>query len=134
MHVRLLLPTLEAVLVAFQRYPHALTQLVDDVETAYGAFGCASPRVSALERSDELGLIRTRVGLVEMLACCLAASDVSSRGSAHHLRGMAEGAAERLETPVPELPADSCARSEAETGPARAEQIGAQHVHVAHAR
>ena len=111
MHVRLLLPTLEAVLVAFQRHPHALTQLVDDdVETAYGVFGCASCLcVSALERSDELGLDRgTRVGLVEMLRVLVSpASDVSSRGSARTISAeWAEGAAERLrETPVPELPA-----------------------------
>ena len=111
MHVRLLLPTLEAVLVAFQRHPHALTQLVDDdVETAYGVFGCASCLcVSALERSDELGLDRgTRVGLVEMLRVLVSpASDASSRGSARTISAeWAEGAAERLrETPVPELPA-----------------------------
>ena len=111
MHVRLLLPTLEAVLVAFQRHPHALTQLVDDdVETAYGVFGCASCLcVSALERSDELGLDRgTRVGLVEMLRVLVSpAHDASSRGSARHISAeWAEGAAERLrETRVPELPA-----------------------------
>ena len=120
MHVRLLLPTLEAVLVAFHRHPHALTQLVeDDVETAYGLFGCASCLcVSALERSDTLGLDRgTRVGLIEMLRVLVSPStDVPSsstqkntavsRRDAAISAEWAEGAAARLrETPVPELPA-----------------------------
>ena len=119
-HVRLLLPTLEAVLVAFHRHPHALTQLVeDDVETAYGLFGCASCLcVSALERSDTLGLDRgTRVGLIEMLRVLVSPStDVPSsstqkntavpRRDATISAEWAEGAAARLrETPVPELPA-----------------------------
>jgi E3 ubiquitin-protein ligase UBR4 len=115
-----LLPTLEAVLVAFHRHPHALTQLVeDDVETAYGLFGCASCLcVSALERSDTLGLDRgTRVGLIEMLRALVSPStDVPSsstqkntavpRRDAAISAEWAEGAAARLrETPVPELPA-----------------------------
>ena len=119
-HVRLLLPTLEAVLVAFHRHPHALTQLVeDDVETAYGLFSCASCLcVSALERSDTLGLDRgTRVGLIEMLRVLVSPStDVPSsstqkntavsRRDAAISAEWAEGAAARLrETPVPELPA-----------------------------
>ena len=115
-----MLPTLEAVLVAFHRHPHALTQLVeDDVETAYGLFGCASCLcVSALERSDTLGLDRgTRVGLIEMLRVLVSPStDVPSsstqkntavpRRDAAISAEWAEGAAARLrETPVPELPA-----------------------------
>ena len=141
MHVGLLLPTLEAVLVAFQRHPHALTQLVDDdVETAYGVFGCASCLcVSALERSDELGLDRgTRVGLVEMLRVLVSpASDVSSRSARTISAEWAEGAARN---DFARRPCRSCqlwiwdARPSAANGPARAEQIGAQHVHAAHAR
>ena len=115
-----MLPTLEAVLVAFHRHPHALTQLVeDDVETAYGLFGCASCLcVSALERSDTLGLDRgTRVGLIEMLRALVSPStDVPSstpqkntavtRRTTVPSAEWAEGAAARLrETPVPELPA-----------------------------
>ena len=123
-----MLPTLEAVLVAFHKHPSALVHLLDDdVETAYAVFGFASNFcISSLERADELDLAPDRrARLLDTLRALITPSGGVDGGARAAADWAARAEAALRDAPRPDLPAPDASvdaqLSPDKPAPARAE-------------
>ena len=117
--VELMLPTLEAVLVAFHKHPSALVHLLDDdVETAYAVFGFASNFcISSLERADEIDLAPDRrARLLDTLRALITPSGGVDGGARAAADWAARAEAALRDAPRPDLPAPN-ASSDAQLSP-----------------